>query len=1007
MKRLIFLSLKKIHFITSPLFVIVAIVLSGSFPVFMSSSSVYGWVWSDVMVQGGQTDQTHPHIAYSGQGSFLVVWENIVNGSSDIYGAIVSGSQIHPPATGQQQTTATPFPICTASGDQKNPLAVWNGSNYFVVWEDKRTDNSDICGARVNPSGSVLDNAPTQTQGQGGMAISAAAGDQIQPALLWNASEQNYLVIWEDHRITSSPGIYATRVSSDFQLFDGPPDTGGLLISGIEVPGTNPYGAFNGTDYLVVWQSTVDASTGDIYGCLMSASGQVLGSPVHIGGGEGLKLNPVAVSDGKDFLVVWDVHAEGSYADVVGTLISDQGVLDSRGVFAITQAQQDQLNPSAIFCENHYLIAWKDTRSGKPEVYYARLSSAGSFLDSQTKSSSGLTLGIVGLSPPDYPAAVTRMPDTGEYVIVWEEKRSNNSDIYAQTFQASSPPVLSWTGETGYQSSGVNPGTGPAGTTFEFRVKYRNVNNLAPQKAQLWIDQDDDGIYSINPDSPLMDKIMNMTAESGGNYIQGTIYKASTTLEFAGDGKINYRFVFSDGTNEATGEPVKNHPVMLGDSPASLEWMGTSDYESDGVKPNSAPGGSAFSLMIKYRDAENDPPSTAEVWVDINRDNTYSQDEKFPMAAFDTKSFSEGRGYQKSVSCLYLPDSTTSAANTVKYRFNFSNANGPVEGEPSTDHFFFVTPNSSVPLLSWTSEGGFTEGVRFKTEAGGNGYEFHVSYQDQDNDPPTLSEVWVDENADGQFSQGEKHSMEALIPSDTNMMDGKIYALLLNISLLGGENIRYKFVFSDGKNFASGEPSLNGAQIEATSPVYLTWTQDEGYMLDGVNPDSGPSGFRFEFRVKYINSNNLAPRFRQLWVDENNDGQYQESEKYGMDEIDSLDPDFSDGKVYTRSLAISPSGTPPISLAYRFAFGDGFLEATGQPTEGSVKLLILDQNAAVVDPNSQADPNSISDPNSLSDPNSPDGGGGSSNDPYAPKELQSSQGGCFILSLARWFFFSR
>jgi|GEM_PF-2688540 len=991
--RAILLRLKELYFTTWLLFVVVAIFLLGSLFGFILPRPAYGWVWNDVLVSGGALDQIHPQVAYAGGGNLMIVWENRDSGSGDIYGLIQAGGQ-----------SGSPFPICTAQGDQRYPQVVWNGSNYFVVWEDTRGGNADIYGSRVSvtgTTGTVLDNPPSSSGGGGGgVPLCSASGDQLQPSLVWNSQDRQYLIVWQDHRIEPAK-IYGLRLTEGMQSLDGPASSGGLLIA--RSGGTNPSVAWNGANYLVVWEYQTSASSCDIYGGRVSSSGQVIDdAPLLISGGEGLRYNPAVASDGRDFLVIWDIHPQNEYSDVAGMLVSADGLPDSRGEFPIAEYQWNQLNPSVIWCENHYLVAWKDTRNGKVDIYFVRLSSAGSFLDSQTKFSA-INACIVGSSLLDSPVAIARRTDSGEYVIIWEEvgsppTRSNTFDIYSQRYQATAPPVLSWTGEANYQNSGVNPAIGPAGTSFEFRVKYSSLGNLPPQKAQVWIDQDDDGVYSINPANSLMDKIINLTPEPGNNYIQGVIYKAMTTLELAGDGKLNYRFVFSDGTNEATGEPAKSHQILVGNSPASLEWMGTDGYESDGVNPNSAPGGTTFTFMVRYRDLENDPPSVAEVWVDLNRDNNYDQDEKFPMQAVNTQSFSAGRGYQKSISCLYLPDSTTSAgAINIKYRFNFTSGHTPIGGEPSSDHFFSLTPYRSVPVLSWVSEAGFVQGVRLKgSEAGGGSYEFQVCYQDQDNDPALIREVWIDENADGTFSQEEKHIMEELTSSDTVVSDGKIYRLLIDLSSsAAGDEIRYRFVFSDGKNIATGEPFLTLAKLPASLSVYLTWTGQPGYTQDGVNPDSGPAQSLFQFQVRYVNEHDFPPKIKKLWIDLNNDGQYQGGELYDLEELDPLDMDYGDGKIYTKSVSITPQLTLPANLNYRFIFQDIYSEeAAGEPAQGLRTVLILATTDAPLDPNTTnqqpQDPNQPTKPGDVPPPSS-------SND--VPREIKSTQGGCFIRSL--------
>jgi hypothetical protein len=45
-------------------------------------------------------------------------------------------------------------------------------------------------------------------------------------------------------------------------------------------------------------------------------------------------------------------------------------------------------------------------------------------------------------------------------------------------------------------ATGVDPDTGPSGTTFTFTVNYMHGGNQAPEAAQLWIDLDGDGEYT-------------------------------------------------------------------------------------------------------------------------------------------------------------------------------------------------------------------------------------------------------------------------------------------------------------------------------------------------------------------------------------------------------------------------------------------------------------------------------------------------------------------------------
>jgi hypothetical protein len=112
--------------------------------------------------------------------------------------------------------------------------------------EGRDTQYYDIYGARVSPAGAVLD--------PGGIAISLAAREQLTPAVASGGT--NYLVTWTDYRSETNSDIYGARVSPDGALLD----PGGIAISTTAGYQDSPAEAFDGTNYLVVWQDGV-AST--------------------------------------------------------------------------------------------------------------------------------------------------------------------------------------------------------------------------------------------------------------------------------------------------------------------------------------------------------------------------------------------------------------------------------------------------------------------------------------------------------------------------------------------------------------------------------------------------------------------------------------------------------------------------------------------------------------------------------------------------------------------------
>jgi phosphoribosylformylglycinamidine (FGAM) synthase PurS component len=147
--------------------------------------------------------QYAPAVASDGANS-LVLWQDTRSGSDwDIIGTRVSpqGEVLDPAGLAFSQEV----------NNQRFPAAVFDGTNFLVVWQDNRYGSDyDIFGARATPEGVVLDTA--------NIPISAAAEDQLLPAV--GLDSAGFLVVWQDYRNGIDYDIFGARLSPEGTVSD-------------------------------------------------------------------------------------------------------------------------------------------------------------------------------------------------------------------------------------------------------------------------------------------------------------------------------------------------------------------------------------------------------------------------------------------------------------------------------------------------------------------------------------------------------------------------------------------------------------------------------------------------------------------------------------------------------------------------------------------------------------------------------------------------------------------
>lgn len=128
-------------------------------------------------------------------------------------------------------------------------------------------------------------------------------------------------------------------------------------------------------------------------------------------------------------------------------------------------------------------------------------------------------------------------------------------------------PALSWTGNPGYGSDGVEPDLGAGGRPFAFEVTYTDADGDLPGTIEVWVDRNDDGDY-LDPG----ERISLAETDTGDTDVtDGKSYAQTAVLEHPGSANkvevVAYLFYAQDSLGaEATGAPVSGGLVGIQDA---------------------------------------------------------------------------------------------------------------------------------------------------------------------------------------------------------------------------------------------------------------------------------------------------------------------------------------------------------------------------------------------------------------------------------------------------------
>ncbi len=412
-------------------------------------------------------------------------------------------------------------------------------------------------------------------------------------------------------------------------------------------------------------------------------------------------------------------------------------------------------------------------------------------------------------------------------------------------------PILTWPGTGTYKSDGLDPEVGVQGTTFTFRVKYIDYDNEAPAGDVMMV---------LNiPNEVPMGLVMSPEG-SNQDYRKGVIYRyATSTLTPL---SYNYSFVIKipgnppddpydmiintaerSGTNGATFNlqeadelsPIITHqgPKVVSDQ--ILGWLGSKNYESDGLDPENGGTNTVFTYKVKCFGT----PSNGYPKLVINSLNN-------DMVPIIMKSEAGGNSLSGTV---YYATSTLQVDTIYTYRFQLTDVN---ETPPTESPRIYPTPTTSdSAFFDWTGGLGYeNDGIDPDIASYGSTFTCKIKYVDITGIPPVNSPIIRIDGRDYPMDYASGTSMTGIIY--------QYQYPTTDLSSLGTISCSIRYVAES--TYFQKDFDFWTANI----PPLLTWTGEPGYKDDGVQPNVGTAGTVFTFRIKYTDPEGNSPC--EIWL---------------------------------------------------------------------------------------------------------------------------------------------
>ncbi len=294
------------------------------------------------------------------------------------------------------------------------PYVAFDGTNYLMIWSvSYGASDSYIKGQFISPSGSLVG---------GNFIISHSGTEDASEGLAFDGAR--YLVVYS--RSAALSGYFARFVSAGVVSPIIGDELGISVNGGVQYKSSIQAVAFNGSEYLVVWQqkATFYADAWHVTGGFVSKAGA---HTTILQISEGVSSNALAslsvASDGNNFLVAWNHRNDlrGCW-EIHGRIVTPTGAFGSAELTLAAPPDGATVPypvyPFIAFDETGYLVSWTSINSlTNMDIRGRFVSTTGTFLAPFNLTSAA---GVQMFSPLCFGG--------GSYVVAWGDGFKLNGD---------------------------------------------------------------------------------------------------------------------------------------------------------------------------------------------------------------------------------------------------------------------------------------------------------------------------------------------------------------------------------------------------------------------------------------------------------------------------------------------------------------------------------------------------------------------------------------------------